>query len=145
VTGGGDGANCKRRHPHNFIVFQNFDAIGRHRRNPAPKSLHVVAEDAFGGVNQLCGIDEMFRTARVDINHCPKLGESPRCAGVIEVNVTKENMTNVFGREASISEIRDDVLESRFRAGVEQRDAVICFECGYGNDAGPAELARIEN
>src|SRR5262249_62038677 len=54
-----DGANFKRRDTNNLIVFEDFDALGRNRREATPKPLHVVAENPGRRFNQLRRVDQM--------------------------------------------------------------------------------------
>jgi len=71
--------------------------------------------------------------------------ETPGCAGMIEVNVTDENMANIFGLEAGFPKIDNHVVESRFRASIEKSDAVVRLERGRGNYADVSKLAGIED
>src|SRR6476620_8336896 len=82
----GDGADFKRGHGNDRLVFQNSDAVFRDRCDSAPQPLHVVAEDPSSGCDQLGGINEMVSPAGMDVNRRSKLGESPSRAGVIKMN-----------------------------------------------------------
>ena|SRR5437867_5071339 len=145
VTGRGDGLHFVRRNADYFHVLHDPDPLGRNRRDLAPKFLHIVAESARGGLDQFGSIDKVRRTAWMDINCRPKLGKTPRCAGVIEMNVTEEDMANIFGCEVSLPKIGNYIVESRFRAGIEKRDAVVGLDRSRSNNAGPSELTRVEN
>ncbi len=145
VTGGSDGANFKRRHTDDFIVFQNSDALRRHRCDSAPKPLHVVAEGAGGGLDQFRWVDKVRRTAWVYVNGCSQLGKAPRSAGVIEMNVTEENVAHILRSEPYIAKIDNDIVERRFRAGIEKRNVFIRLQRSCGDNAGSAKLARVEN
>ncbi len=141
----GDGANFKRRHLYDFIVFQNFDALRRHRPDPAPKTLHVVTENARGRLDQLCWIDQVRRAARMDVNRCSRFRESPRGPGVIEMNMAEKNVAHVLRFRARVAESGSHVLKSRFRSGIEEGDAIARLEGGRGNDTGMPELFSIQD
>src|SRR2546427_744170 len=64
---------------------------------------------------------------------------------VIDMNVTEEDMANIFGCEVSLPKIGNYIVESRFRAGIEKRDAVVGLDRSRSNNAGPSELTRVEN
>jgi hypothetical protein len=90
----------------------------------------------------------MRRAARMNVNgRCfaasPARTKSPRCAGVIEMNVTEKNVTNVFQLNAGLAQIGDHIVESRFRAGIKQGNAVVGLKRGCGNDSGASKLSRI--
>ena len=54
----------------------------------------------------------MRRAARVNVNCRAKVGEAPRGAGVIEMDVAKKNVANVARFRAELSQRGPDVLES---------------------------------
>ena len=145
VAGRGDGANFKRRHLYDFIVFQNFDALRRHRPDPAPKTLHVVTENARGRLDQLPRIDQVRRAARMDVNRCSRFRESPRGPGVIEMNMAEKNVAHVLRFRAGVAESSSHVLKSRFRSGIEEGDGIARLEGGRGNDTGMPELFSIQD
>jgi hypothetical protein len=73
--------------------------------------LHVVTEDAGRGRDQLGGIDEMLSATGMDVNRGTKLSESPGRAGVIEMNVTEEDVLNVVRRRTNLSKPGDDIVK----------------------------------
>jgi hypothetical protein len=85
----------------------------------------------------------MRRAARMHVNRRTWLCESPCGAGVIEMNVTQENVTHVFGREAGFAKIDNHIVERRFRSGIEQRDSVVGLERGRGHNSGVPKLSCI--
>src|SRR2546423_15513356 len=87
----------------------------------------------------------MRRAARMDKDIGTEPGKTPGGTGVIKVNVAEEDMPNVVRAEAGFRKIDNDVIESRFRTGIKKGDAVVGFERGGGNDAGPAELTGIKD
>ena len=113
-----DGANFKRRHAHDFVIFENFDAVSRHRRDLSPKPFHIVAENARGRFNDLRRINQMLGSARMHVNggsrtaRPPRTCKAPRRTGVIEMNVTLENVTNVFRVESRLPKIGNYIVES---------------------------------
>src|ERR1700738_2364702 len=111
VTGRGDRANLKRRDADNIVVRQDADAFRRDPRKFSPEPFHVVAIKAGGGCDQFRRVDEMRRAARVDGDGRAELGETPRRAGVIEMNMAEENMPDVAGSESKFAEFALDVLE----------------------------------
>src|SRR5207237_8098201 len=131
VTRSGDGANFERRHSHDFIVLQNFDALGRNGRDFPPKPFHVVAENAHGRLDQFCGIEQVRRAAWMHVNRC-SFRETPGGAGMVEMNVTQKNMAHVFRVRPGLSERSSHVTEGRFRAGSEQFDPVLQIAPGRG-------------
>ena len=60
--------------------------------------------------------------------------EPPRRAGVIEMNVTKKNMANVFGIEAGLLKIGNHIVERCFGSGIEKRDTVVVDYTGWTTD-----------
>jgi len=87
----------------------------------------------------------MPRANRMDVDSRSRFGESPRCAGMIEVNVTEKNVANILCRKADFAKIDNYVVERRFGAGIKKSDAVIGFDGGCGNNAGTTELTGIED
>ncbi len=87
----------------------------------------------------------MRRAARVHINHRAELSETPRGARVIEMNVAEKNVADVGRVETDLRKIDNDIVESRFGAGVEKREACVRFERGRSDDSAMTELARVEN
>jgi hypothetical protein len=141
----GDGADFKRGHRHNCFVFQNCDAVFRDWRDSAPQSLHFVTVDPGSGCDQLRGINQMLSAAGMDVNRRSKLGQSPGCAGMIEMNVTEKDMPDVVSRSTNLPKRSYDIIKARLGPGIKQDDAIVCFQRGCGNDARPAELKGIEN
>ncbi len=98
----GDSADFERGHLNDVLVFQNSDTFFRDRRDAAPQSLHVVAVDAARGCDQFGGIDEMLSATRMNVNRGSELGESPGRAGVIEMNMTEEDMPDVVSGSTNL-------------------------------------------
>src|SRR5437016_7889165 len=144
VTRSGDGTNFERRHSHDFIVLQNFDALGRNGRDFPQKPFHVVAENAHGRLDQFCGIEQVRRAAWMHVNRC-SFRETPGGAGMVEMNVTQKNMAHVFRVRPGLAESSSHVIEGRFRAGVEQCDTVVRPERGRGHNPGTAKWSRSNN
>ena len=86
----------------------------------------------------------MGRAARMHVNRC-SVRETPGGAGMIEMNMTQKNVANVLRFETGFAKIDNHVVERRFWPSIEQRDPVLGFERGRGDDPGEAELARIQN
>jgi hypothetical protein len=61
------------------------------------------------------------------------------------MNVTEKNVPNVFQLKAGLAKIDNHIVESRFRAGIKQGNAVVGLKRGRGNDPGVSKLSRIEN
>jgi len=108
----GDGADFKRGHREDRLVFQNSDAVFRDRRDSAPQPLHVVAEDSYRRCDQLGGINEVPSPTGMDVNRRSKLGESPGRAGVIKMNVTEEDMPDVVSRSTNPPKRSYDIEKS---------------------------------
>jgi len=47
----------------------------------------------------------------MDINRCTKLGESPGCAGVIEMNMTDEDMPDVVSGGTNLPKRGYDIVK----------------------------------
>jgi len=62
----------------------------------------------------------MRRSARMDVDRRAQLGKARRRASMIEMNVTQKNMTHILRRITNPAQFRADIVESRFRAGIEQ-------------------------
>src|SRR5947209_12249972 len=86
----------------------------------------------------------MRRAPRVDINGRCRC-EAPGGAGVIEMNVAEKKVTNVPGVEPRFPEVGYHIVEGGFRPGIEQRNPVVGFQGGGGDDAGMAELTGVED
>jgi hypothetical protein len=142
---GRDRANFKWRDADNITVLQNSNAFLRHRGNSSPQSFHLIAIETGSGSDQFCGIDEMRRAARMHVNYRAEFRETPRRAGMIEMDVTEKNMPDITDGEAPLRKLRDHGLEGRLRAGIEKDQAIIGLERSRGDDAAPAEVLRIEN
>src|SRR6476620_2055862 len=61
------------------------------------------------------------------------------------MDVAKKNVANIPRLGAEFGERARDVIEGRFRAGIEKDRAFIGLERGCGDDAGPAEMLSIED
>jgi hypothetical protein len=71
--------------------------------------------------------------------------EAPGGTGVIEMNMAQENMANVLQGEAGFAKIDNYIFESRFCAGIEERDAVLRFESSGCDNAWSSEVPCIKN
>src|SRR5205814_10619415 len=107
----GDGADFKRGHRDDRLVFQNSDAVFRDRCDSAPQPLHVVAEDPGSGCDQLGWIKEVLGPTRMDVNRRSKLGESTGRAGVIKMNMTEEDMPDVVNRNTDLPKRSYDIIK----------------------------------
>ena len=87
----------------------------------------------------------MARAARMDMNRCAPLGETPRRSRVIEMNVTEKNVANIVGGETRAAHRYGNVFESRRRSRVEKGDAVAGLERGCRNDSGTAKMFGVED
>ena len=83
--------------------------------------------------------------ALMDIDRRAQFGETPRGAGVIEMNVAEKNVANVARRDAELRERGCDGVERRFRSGIEKHRAFVCLEQGRRDDATAAEMQSVEN
>ena len=61
------------------------------------------------------------------------------------MNMTDEDMPHVLRREAGLAKIDNHVVESRFRAGIEEGDPVVGFKRSRGDYARPSELMGVED
>jgi hypothetical protein len=61
------------------------------------------------------------------------------------MDVTQENMTNVVRGKSRGAHGCGDRLESRFRAGIEERDPVIRLQRDRGDDSRPAKVFCIQD
>ena len=111
MAGRGDGADFELACLNEVLVLQNSDALLRNRRDLAPQSLHVVAEDAAGRCNQFGGIEEMLRATRMNINRGPNLGEAPSRTGVVKMDMTEEDMLNIVSGSTKLAKRGDDVVK----------------------------------
>jgi len=75
----------------------------------------------------------MRRASRMNIDTGISFREAPGGAGVVEMNMAQENMANVLHGKTGLAKIDNYIFESRFCAGIEERDAVLRFE-GSGCD-----------
>jgi hypothetical protein len=79
----------------------------------------------------------------MDVNDRSQLGETPRGPSVIEMNVTKKHVPDVFGRETGFVELLGNVREGRLWASVEEHEASVSFDRCRRDNASPAELLCI--
>lgn len=128
-----------------LIVFENSDAFCRDGCDVTPQPLHVLPKDARCGCDQLGGIGEVLGAAGMDVNGGAKLGETPGRPRVIKMNMTEEDMLNVVSGRPNIFKRSDNVVEGRFRPGIEKGEAVVSFERGCGDNAWPPELNGVED
>ena len=144
VPGRRDRAHFKSANPDDVQIVDNSDALLGDRREPPPQPFHVVAIDARRRFDESCRIDQVRRSSGMDVNRRAEFRETPGGAGVIEMDVAKENVPHIFGGKSSLLEFRGYVLEGRFRTGVEQNDSIIRLKRGGGDDAsaGPAAACR---
>ena len=81
----------------------------------------------------------------MDVNGRAEFRETPRGAGVIEMNVTEKHVPDVFGGETRLLELFGYVREGRLRSRVEEHESIVSLDRCRRDDASPAELPRIEN
>jgi hypothetical protein len=111
----------------------------------SPKFFHFIAKDAFSRSDQFRGIDQVRNTTRMHVNRGAQLSESPRCAGMIKMDVTQKRVAHVGGLEAEFSQLSNNSLEGGFRPNIKENKAAIGFQCGDREDICPAEMAGIQN
>ena len=87
----------------------------------------------------------MFHAPWVDVDRRSRFRETPGGAGMIEMNMAKENLPNVVRRKTRRTHRRRDLLEGRVRPGIEKRDAVVRLERGDSDDPGAVEVKGIED
>ena len=107
----GDGADFEWSDLDDVVVLQNSETVFRDRCDSAPQSLHVIAEDAGRGCDQLRGIDEMLSAAGMDVNCGTELRESPGRTGVIKMNMTDEDVPNVVSRSTNLPQPVYNIVE----------------------------------
>jgi hypothetical protein len=73
----------------------------------------------------------------MDVNNRTKLGESPGCAGVIEMNVTEKNVPHVVSRGADLPKRGNDIVKGRLWAGIKEHHTIVRFQRSSGDDARP--------
>ena len=141
----GDGADFELAYVNNVLVLQNSDALLRDRRDLAPQSLHVVAEDTARRCNQFGGIDEMLSATRMNVNRGSKLGEAPSRTGVVKMDMTEEDVLNIVSGSTKLAKRGDDIVKGRFGTGIEKDKAIAGFQRRRGDDARPGELNGVED
>jgi hypothetical protein len=107
----GDGADFELADLNDVLVLQNSDTFFPNRRDLAPQSLHVVAEDAARGCDQFGGIDEMLSATGMNINRGPKLGESPGRTGMVKMDMTEEDMLNIVSGSTKLPQRGDNSVK----------------------------------
>src|SRR5437588_2096048 len=140
-----DRANFEWGDADKFVVLQNADAFWSDPGKFSPQLFHLVAVKTSRRGNQLSRIDEMGRAARMHVDRRAQFREPPGRAGVIEMDMTEKDAPNVARIEPKFAELVRDIVEGRFRPGIEKRQPIVRFERGRCDDAGPAEMLRIEN
>src|SRR4051794_2675733 len=81
----------------------------------------------------------------MDVNGRVQFRETPGSARVIEMDVAEEHVADVARIETMLGGFARDIVEGRFRAGIEKDRAIVCLEQSRRDDAGPAEMLGIEN
>ena len=66
----------------------------------------------------------------MDMNRRAQLGETPRRARMIEVDMAEKNVTHFVRREIRRPHRGREIFEGRVRAGIEEGDAVVRLERG---------------
>jgi hypothetical protein len=140
-----DRANLKGSDADNVVVLQDADAVRRDPGEFSPQPFHVVAIKAGGRRDQFRGIDEMRRAARMDIDGRAEFGETPRRAGMIEMDVAEEDVPDIARIEIEFAKFVLHIPESRLRSGIEKREAILCFKRGGGDDAASAKMLGVED
>ena len=87
----------------------------------------------------------MAHASWVDVDRCSQLGEAPGRPCMIEMNVAEKDMPHVVRRKAGGRHRGRDVFESRLRAGIEKRDAVVSLERSRSDDSGAAKMFCIQD
>ena len=54
-------------------------------------------------------------------------------------------MAHILCLKTCFAKIDNHVVEGRFWSGIEQRDAVVRFERGGGDDSGTTQLSRVQD
>ena len=79
------------------------------------------------------------------VNRGAGFGEPKSGAGMIEVDMTQKNMAYIGWFDPKTPQTFNYVVKRGFRTGIKQRDSIIRFQSSRGNDAGTAELQRIND
>ncbi len=145
VAGSRDGANFKWPDGHDVVVFKNSDTLGCDRREFSPEPFHLIAVKTRRRSDQLRRIDQVRRTARVNVNRGAEFREAPGGAGVIEMDVTEKNVANIVRGETRGAHCCGNIVESRRCARVEKRDAVVSLERGRRDNSRAVEVFGVEN
>src|SRR5207248_6527487 len=145
VAGCFDGLDLERRNTNAMAIVQEAKISFGNRRDPTPKSLHVVAEKPLGRSDELGRINQVRCAPRMDVDNRAKLRETPCGTGMVEMNVAEKNVANVCGRKADPTQLGCNGIKGRLRAGVEQRQPVLGFERSGGHDAAGTELVGVED
>ena len=140
-----NGTHFKGTNPDDGHVVQNREALLSNGRELPPKPLHFIAVNAPGRVDEFRRINEMRRTARMDINGGAKFRETPGGPGMIEMDVTEKHVPDLFSGETRLFELFDYVPKSRLWAGIEEDKSIVSLDRCRRDDASPAELLRVEN
>ena len=138
-------AHFQLAHANEVPIVHDSNVPLSDRRESPPEPFHFVAVNARGGSNELCRVNKVRCASGMNVNSRSELRETPRGAGVIEVDVTKKHVPDIFCRKTSPTESFGHVPESRLRPGVEQDDSIVSLECRGRDNARPAELPRVEN
>src|SRR4026207_274256 len=105
----GDSADFELAYLNDVLILQNSDTFLRHRRDLAPQSLHVVAEDAARRCNQFGGVNEMLSATRGKIKCGPKPGEAPGRTAVVKMDMTEEDVLNIVSGSTKPAKRGDDI------------------------------------
>src|SRR6478752_1044854 len=81
----------------------------------------------------------------MNVDRGAQLRETPGGAPMIEMDVAEKNVPDIARAGTETAQFRGDVLESRFRSGIEKDRAFVGLEQSRGDDAGPVEMLGIEN
>ena len=145
VPGSRERAHFKLTDADHDLVIRDLHLLLGDSAHLSPEPLHFIAENARRRFHQTRWINEVTSAARMDMNRRAQLGETPRRARVIEMDMAEKNVAHIVRREIRRAHRGREILEGRVRPGIEEGDAVVRLERGDGDDAGPAEMLRVEN
>ena len=137
VVGGVAGGVGDPHPEHALAAGQRGHVLRRHRQDPAPEVLELVAVEAAGAGQQLRGVDQVRRAALVDVDLevGPALDHRPGRGGVVEVDVGEQDRPRLLA-----AELGDQVRQRGLRPRVDQHPV----DLPAGDHVGAAEVADVD-
>ncbi len=125
-------------------VLHRRDAVGRSREDLPPQRVHPVTVDPGGAGQQLARVDQVGRAGGVDVDARPLLRPPAGGPGVIQMDVSDQDVPDVRRRQAAPIELGGESGQRRSRSRLDQYRSLWPMDQKTGDDMGGTLELQID-